>query len=402
MNILCVIPYAPTALRVRPNNLVRALARLGHAVVLATVWESEADARVLASLRADGLDVTAQRLTRGRSAWEMARAALGGDPLQSRFSWVPELWQALPGLARRADAVHVEHLRGAQYGLSLLRALPADARPPVVWDSVDCITHLFEQARAHRRGWLGRLITAVELPRTRRFEAACARAFDRVLVTSPVDRQALARLAPERAARIEVITNGVDLDAFSPDPGARRDPEAVVFTGKMSYHANVEAARFLVERVMPGVWARRPEAHLVIAGHRPPASLVALASRAAGRVTVTGTVANMRDVLRGATVAAAPLPYGAGVQNKVLEAMACGVPVAATPLAVSALERVEPGRDCLIGETADDLGEAIASLLGDEALRASVGRAGRAYVEAHHDWRVIAAGMAAAYGRARA
>lgn len=120
MNVLFVIPYAPTALRVRPNNLARALVRLGHTVVLATVWETDADVGALASLRADGLEVVAHRLTRGRSVWGMARAALGGDPLQSGFSWQPKLARALPNLARRADVVHVEHLRGARYGRGLL------------------------------------------------------------------------------------------------------------------------------------------------------------------------------------------------------------------------------------------------------------------------------------------
>jgi hypothetical protein len=100
------------------------------------------------------------------------------------------------------EIVHVEHLRGARYGFHVKSAIrnPKSAIP-VVWDSVDCISYLFEQAARNSRRLKGRLMTSLELDRTRRYEGWLVRQFDRVLVTSPVDREALVRLHQETRRR---------------------------------------------------------------------------------------------------------------------------------------------------------------------------------------------------------
>jgi glycosyltransferase involved in cell wall biosynthesis len=102
--------------------------------------------------------------------------------------------------------------------------------------------------------------------------------------------------------------------------------------------------------------------------------------------------------LRKAAVAVAPLLYGAGVQNKVLEAMACGTPVVAMSQAISALS-VQPGAECLVADTAPTLAAAILSLLHDEDLRARMGAAGRRYVEDNHNWNAIIAHLENIYQR---
>jgi glycosyltransferase involved in cell wall biosynthesis len=176
----------------------------------------------------------------------------------------------------------------------------------------------------------------------------------------------------------------VDLDYFSPD-GSSIDPSSIVFTGKMSYHANVAAALDLIERIMPLVWRQRPDARLTVVGQNPPPSL----RRAAGdRVTVTGTVGDLRPYLRRAAVAACPMRYGTGIQNKILEAMACGTPVVASTLACTALT-AGPGDELLVAESHEALASAIVRLLEDQALRGRIGSRGRAYVTANHDGEVL-------------
>jgi glycosyltransferase involved in cell wall biosynthesis len=162
-------------------------------------------------------------------------------------------------------------------------------------------------------------------------------------------------------------------------------------TGKMSYHANATAAIRLVEDVMPRVWATRPGARLLIVGKDPPREVVRLqdAGDGAGGVVVTGTVEDIRPFLRTATIAVAPIRYGVGIQNKVLEALACGTPVVATPQATSALD-ITDGRDLVVGRDPGELANAIGALLGDADRRRRIGEAGRAYVERHHSWRAAA------------
>jgi hypothetical protein len=113
-------------------------------------------------------------------------------------------------------------------------------------------------------------------------------------------------------------------------------------------------------------------------------------------VTVTGIVPDIRPYLRRATLAVAPVPYGAGIQNKVLEAMACGTSVVASPQAISALA-IQPGRDLVVAEGVEGFARAVLALLDDPARRAELGQAGRAYVEAHHAWDAVAAQLVGIY-----
>jgi glycosyltransferase involved in cell wall biosynthesis len=473
VRILYLVPYAPTPIRTRPYNLIRHLARRGHALTLATVWERPDERRALAELAGEGIEVIAARLARPRAAMNMLLAVASNQPLQAAYCWQPALVRALqprlvPG-AEQFDVIHVEHLRGARYGLHFkaqgLRLKSQDsslktqvsrpnprfaplrgqiARTPILWDSVDCISLLFEQAARNSRSGFGRWVTQFELGRTRRYEGRVARQFDRVLVTSESDKAAMEQLqtsnfklqtagrnarrssqppiCPDRFAtlspwakglgvgheltygnsapsnrtnrpnpypQISVLSNGVDLDYFTPNDGPR-STDTVVLTGKMSYHANVTAALHLVEDIMPRVWAQRPEARVEIVGQAPPAEVRALAERHAPRVTVTGYVPDVRPHLWSAAVAAAPIVYGVGTQNKVLEAMACAAPVVATPQAVSALQ-TRAGEAVLVAEGAEGLAAEILRLLDDEALRRRLAEAGHRYVVQHHHWGTISA-----------
>ena len=114
------------------------------------------------------------------------------------------------------------------------------------------------------------------------------------------------------------------------------------------------------------------------------------------RVTVTGTVPDLRPYLRRAALAVAPMPYGAGIQNKVLEAMACATPVVASAQAGLALQ-ARDGRDLVLAEGAEAFARAVLDLLAGEARRASLGRAGRRYVEEYHDWAAVGGRLVSIY-----
>jgi len=409
MRILFVTPYAPSLIRVRPYQLMGGLVRRGHQIALAAVWTAEAERSALQALAARNVQVRCRRMSTWRSVWNCLGAAGTGEPFQSVYSWHPGLQRDILRAVRefRPDVIHVEHLRGARYGINLPPV--AERRIPAIWDSVDCISLLFRQARIQSRSARGRWMTRVELPRTEAYEGWLASQFDRVLVTSPVDGRALEDVAKARGesarGKLRVLRNGVDLEYFSPGGGSR-DPATLVLTGKMSYHANVTAALHLVEDIMPAVWAARPDASVLIAGKDPPSEVRALQHRAANpnpngnpSVVVTGTVSDIRPFLRRATLAAAPLVYGVGIQNKVLEAMACGTPVVASAQAASALA-AKPDRDLLIGAEAGAFAHRILDLLGSPGLRDAVGRAGRQYVETHHNWDGVAVSLESIYREA--
>jgi len=401
MRILYIVPYVPSLIRVRPFNLIRQLHARGHHVTVATIWTNEHERQELQELAHHCSAVKAVFLAPWRSLVNCGRALFTGEPLQARYSWSSDLMAEINRLLHDIDVVHIEHLRGAQYNVDP-RSRLSDTLP-VVWDSVDCISDLFEQAIRHRRDRVGRWINRVELSRTRSYEGRAVSRVDRVLVTSANDKAALQTLssAAAHATRgaggdtIAVLSNGVDLDYFRPAQD-ERNPDTLVFSGKLSYHANETAVRHLLTAIMPRVWAARPGVRLVLAGKDPSSDLRRLAAKWASRVEITGTVPDVRPYLRRAALAVAPLVYGVGCQNKVLEAMACGTPVVATSRAVGALT-ARPGRDAVVADGAEPFADAVLGLLDDPQQRFEIGRAGRAYVEAHHQWDRIAARLETIY-----
>ena len=104
----------------------------------------------------------------------------------------------------------------------------------------------------------------------------------------------------------------------------------------------------------------------------------------------------MADFIQASTIAVAPLLYGAGIQNKALEAMSCGTPVVATSQATAALA-IRPGEDVLVADGAEAFARAVLTLLDSPELRASVGAAGRRYVEQNHSWDAVCELLEAAY-----
>jgi polysaccharide biosynthesis protein PslH len=404
MNILYIVPYVPDLVRVRPYNLIRHLTAAGHQVCVATLWSTPAELNALNELKKISSRVISSQLKRWQSLVACAITLPTSQPLQAAFCWQLKFAEQLADLVSQTDTpfdvIHVEHLRGVRYGLYLKAALATHGiHTPIVWDSVDCITHLFRQAATKSTRLSSRMMAIFETERTAQYEGWLRGQFDEVLVTSSIDRQAFLALSDHQLqpAEITVLPNGVDLDYFAPSTEIVREPATIVLSGKMSYHANVAMALHLVNHILPLVWSEMPEVKLWIVGKDPPDSIRKLAQNPL--ITVTGTVPDLRPYLQKATLAAAPITYGAGIQNKVLEAMACATPTITSPQAVSALEIV-PGQDLLVANTPAECAQGILKLLQNPTLAREVGISGRKYVENHHNWTTIALNLANIYRQA--
>jgi len=399
MKIAFVVPYVPNLIRTRPYNLILHLVAQGHQVEVFTLGSGKRDELDAQALRNKGAVVHYFNHPIWRSFLNSALTVPTRQPLQSVYSWHGGLSQQLVAqVAQQAfDIVHVEHLRGSRFGLYIRSKIPAQA---VVWDSVDCISHLFEQASSQSRSLFGRFMTRFELPRTKKAEAQLICAFDHALVTSVVDREALLGLVSngQKTAPLSVLPNGVDLEYFQPNPAIQRDTDAIVFSGKMSYHANISMVKYLVTEIMPLVWKARLGAKLFIVGKDPSAEIVEFGRDP--RITVTGTVDDIRPYLWRAAVSVVPLLYGAGIQNKILEAMATGTPVITTSRTLSALSAL-PGGEVLVADTPEAFAAALLSVMENESERTALGQAGMDYVHKHHDWKIITERLVSIYQSAQ-
>ncbi len=391
MKILFVTPYIPSLVRVRPYNILRALVERGHQVTLAALQPPGDEGESLDSLRSWCTAVHVIPHNRSRTLINGLMALPGILPVQMAYSRSPEFDHLAQNLIARQsyDVAHVEHLRGAVLAQSL-------AGLPIVFDSVDSISLLFEKVLKDAPSLKSRMMATLDLKRTKYFEGSLTRRFVEVAVTSEVDRQALIALGSGENC-ITVIPNGVDLNYFQPQ-NIKRDPLRLVFTGKMSYHANIAAIEDLVEKILPLVWKEQPSAHLEIVG-KDPAPVIQMLGQSPN-ITVTGYVPDMRPYLAQAALAVSTVRYGVGIQNKVLEAMSMGTPVVCSTQASSAL-RATHGRDLLVGDTPEQIAKHILDLLKSPEKREAVGQAGRQYVEQHQTWDSAAALFETLYHKAQ-
>lgn len=388
MRILFITPYLPSQIRVRPYQFLREMGRQHEIHLVATTAKAE----VHHAAALDGLcrrvDLLPLRLA--ESLQSCAGAALHGEPLQAAYCRSPRFASRLSKALReeRFDVVHVEHLRAAH----VVDIVPAQV--PTVYDAVDCISLLLLRTLRSSHSLRQRLIAALELKRTRDYEAKMVSRFDRVAATSPEDAAALEALRP--GVQVAVVPNGVDLDYFQPLPGSR-EPATLVISGKMSYHANVTAVLRFVHHVFPLVRQRHPEARLRIVGANPPRKVLDLSRDPT--IEVTGFLPDIRQALGTAAIAVCPVTVKVGIQNKILEAMAMGLPVVSTRAGAEGLQ-IQPERDALVASDWREFAHQICRVLDDPGLCARLGTAGRQYVETHHQWNASARRLEVLYDEA--
>jgi glycosyltransferase involved in cell wall biosynthesis len=253
------------------------------------------------------------------------------DRLRSWFEVEPAVQQMRAAVARLAKE---ERFDVVFCGKKALPAIEPVADLPLVADMCDAASMRIEMSMRYA-GPARRWLLGLERQQTLRIEQEMVRRARSSVFVSARDRDAV---CPGADVATTIVPNGVDVD-FWRRKSHERGCNTIVFTGAMDYRPNTDAALHLVEDVLPIVRRSVPEARLLVVGRDPTARLRA-AGRGAG-VEVTGFVDDVRTHLEQATVFAAPLRFGAGIQNKVLEAMAMEVPVVATRLAADGLRTVD-------------------------------------------------------------
>ncbi|TWT33786.1 hypothetical protein KOR34_36200 [Posidoniimonas corsicana] len=230
---------------------------------------------------------------------------------------------------------------------------------------------------AFPRSWLYRW----ESTRVQKLEREITRHADRVYIISRDEKQLLQQAVGFENAR--VASNGVDLGYFTTDFVQESCRLSCCFVGVLDYLPNVEAVVWFANEVWGLIRERHPTAEFKVIGRSPSQAILRLAS--APGVSICPDVPDVRPYLRESTVAVAPLRIARGIQNKVLEAMAMGKPVVASPEALTGIE-AEPGCDLLVASHASEWVQQVDYLFTNPESMQTLSRRARRFVESNHDW----------------
>jgi polysaccharide biosynthesis protein PslH len=404
------VPFPPDrGDRIRSWNIVKAIAKIApvHVCALRDVVDAPDAGRAEIEAIAASCHIETPAYSK---AGAMARALLsGGSASVAAF--------ASPALQSAVDKVIAQHPISTIYAYSgqMAQFVPIDlGGRRFVMDFVDMDSAKFAA--------FGGFANRQEAKRLFAFEKAVAARADLSLFVSDAEAGLFRQQTGLGSERVTALENGIDLAKFDPSlPRISVRPEPfdfaqespveghssaakcfdklstngsgplIVFTGQMDYRPNVDAVSAFARETMPLIRVKHPTATFAIVGRAPTAEVLSLASLPG--VIVTGEVADTRDWLAAADVVVAPLKLARGIQNKILEAMAMGKAVVASPAAAEGIDA-----EIIVADGAVAEAVVVSGLLADSAKAQAIGKAARAQMIARYSWESRLAGLAGVLG----
>ncbi|MFT3818022.1 MAG: TIGR03087 family PEP-CTERM/XrtA system glycosyltransferase [Rubrivivax sp.] len=378
MNILYLchrFPFPPKrGGKIRPFNMIRHLSASGHRVTVCSLVRSDGEAD-----EGEGIapHVAARVMGRVHEPTQWARMIVRLPlitPSSMGYFYSAELAREVRRLlaAQAWDLIFVHCSSVAQY-VEHVRDVPKI----LDFGDMDSQKWLeYAQVKPFPLSlgyWLeGQKMLAAEKRLARRFELCTA--------TTRAEWETLDGYGT--GAATDWFPNGVDAEFFSPADGAY-DADTISFIGRMDYYPNQECMARFCRETWPLLKARRPAMKLLIVGADPSPEMRALGQHPG--VTVTGSVPDVRPYVRGSALMVAPLAIARGTQNKILEAMAMGVPVVTSRVAAGGVDAL-PEQHLLVADEPAAVAAAILRIVEDAGERRRLSEAGRARMLSHHSW----------------
>ena len=314
--------------------------------------------------------------------WESALKCLTGlwdnKPLQVLYFQSKKLQAQLDSMVAqyKYDAIHVQHLRMSPY-LAKRKDLPR------ILDLPDAFSLYWERRKTVKRGLLTTIFEHYEQQRVLKYEHIL-KEYNMALVCSQEDLEYLQ--TNQHATNLNLLPNGVDLSTFKSLGHDYSHNQTLLFTGNMDYAPNVDAVTYFTQTILPKIRERCENVKFIIAGQRPIKKVLELAC---DYVQVTGFIKDLASMYNTASVVVAPLRFGAGTQNKVLEAMAIGVPVVCSNIGFKGLG-ITSGEGAIMQTDPDEFANSVIDLLESESLRQTTGTKGTEVIRSRFDWDIIA------------
>jgi sugar transferase (PEP-CTERM/EpsH1 system associated) len=383
------LPYPPQqGGALRSYGLLTGMAQAGHRVSLLSLSDQPGQPWQGTPL-AEACQHIETVATPTRSKLDRLRdLLLSRDADIARRLWSDECFARLVALVNAGD-VEVVLFEGIEVACYLPPLRASGTRARLIYDAFNAEAALqrviFQVDGAVPKRWPAAAYSFIQAGRIEGYERRLCQQADQVIAVSEEDAAILG--AHQSPNPIAVVPNGIFVEQYQ-RTAERLDlgTNALVFTGKMDYRPNIDAVLWFVQSILPLVRRQVPDATLYVVGQQPHPRIEAL--RGQPGVEITGWVRDVQPYLRGAAVYVAPLRMGSGTRLKLLEAMACGCTVVATPVARSGMKAAADSV-MQVSETPAALADSIIELLRDPARRASYADSARAFVQSHYDWSVL-------------
>ena len=367
--------------KIRGWNLFQHLAQ-DFRIHLGCVVDDPADMAHVAKMETVCASVGAFPIDKRAQKFRAPLRVRPGRPLMPDFYYSPELQRWVDETMARVkmDVIYIYSVAMAPYVFGL-------DHPCKILDAQDIDSEKWAEY-AVKAAFPMRLVWSREARTLLRYERAAAAACKWTFFVSQPETDRFAELAPEVADKCVAVECGVDLQRFSPDDvyaSPYDDPAPrMVFTGNMDYWPNADAAMWFAREVMPLLRARVPGAAFWIVGANPIAEVRALSGLPG--VFVTGRVEDVRPYVAHASVIVCPLRIARGIQNKVLEGMAMGRAVVASPAAYEGV-RAKAGTELLVADEAENFCDTICQVL--DGAHPGLGQLARAAMERGYAWQAV-------------
>lgn len=377
MKLLFVTPRFPYPLlrgdQVVSYHRIRTLSRF-HEITLLTFYQRSSELENIDRISPYCKAIYTVKLPKWQSVLNVAKGIFNSQlPLQVAYYNSVYFQSTIDSILSKNDfdLIHIFLLRLAPYFHHI--------SVPKILEIIDSMQLNLER-RVALEPFPQRWIFQKELCRITQYEQSLGDFFKSMVVVSEKDRKFIP------CEGVKVIENGIDTEVFSLQQQRPHQP-TLIFSGNMSYAPNIHAVKWFVKKCLPIIQQKIPNTSFIIAGVNPSREICSL-EKIPG-VTVTGFVKSMPKTLKQAHVAIAPMQSGSGIQNKILEAMASGLPVVTTTLGLGSL-KAEPGREILIADSPDKFAKTVIGLLQNLGLAKEIGYRARKFVVEKHSWEFTA------------
>lgn len=355
-------------------HLAQELSQRGYTLDLLALTQHDSDNHEISHYQAFFRDIQLFP-EQFRSPMMYLKRLLGNHyPHDKASAWQPKLWQTIEQklATTQYDMVHLFGGVHVYEFAHLLQNIPTIITP---YESYSLYLKREFQQKKSIALWVNRQIT-------RQFESWMFTPYDCTVVLSAEDKQELLDINPQ--LNITVIPNGIDLKDFQVQHQIRTDA-TLLFVGNFEYPPNHDAALILAREIFPSIKSAIPSAKLQLVGNAPSDEMLALAN---DDIEITGRVPSVQDYLASATIFVCPLRVGAGIKNKVLEALAMTIPIIATPLSMEGIA-AKDGIHVLIADL-EQMAEVTIDLLKNRTFQQTLSANSRPLIEAQYTWESVA------------